>query len=233
MYKSIGILGICLLFTHAAQGEVVEFPLPDLNGTFDTDFSNHTLRSGNKTPIEEVIESFTSIDHISLRVSATVTPDVYRVFDGASVYGSYLRVYPGFEYGMSAGNFGVNYLALLSEDFIPASGSLVPDVSVPITPDISVYPFDIGPLVWQDEHQIDLDLFLYGYSRLDDRGTVDLFLLTYGAWIGSRPPAESRVVYANVEITDVVLIIEGTAVPEPASVGILMIGGLVALRRRR
>ncbi len=231
--------GLLLCIAHSAQGVTIEYDLNELEGIYTLDPAS-PYAGFTKKALLDLRDDFVTIQQVNLRISGSQTSDVYYVSLSDGTGHEYWRQYkprsvfihPG---DIASNPFGSITVPFTANNFVPDTGALPEDLIVKDTTgsEPGSLPFDTNAVDWHFENELIPDASIPSskqdlWQTLLDEDHQFYFIYPLTIFFGQA----EIIHYAQYEITEAVLIIEGTPTPEPASLGILAIGGLALVRRR-
>jgi len=209
------IYGVVTLFVvlsgMQASAAVFKLPLKDLVGVYSDDGS---VAPRTKSISYDFGQEFSRIDDIRIHVTGTLAPGSWQCWD--ELYRPIAVAWnPQPNFHLYPANNG-------TPDEIIKLGQIIEGLG-PVPNSGGVFDGEVGffsPSVPPAIGAIDWDLFKSG------RGSLDLDLV----W---TVPMGTQVVPGIVAFSDASLIIEGEAVPEPTSMGLLIVASSIGLLSRR
>jgi len=205
-----------MLFPEAASGGTITIPLPELVGSYtDSDF---TFAGDRKVATVHTTYGLFALDRLTFVYSGFVTPGVIRG-DGVTRANQDVDSLAGF-YPFFNGNFG----------FRPQVNGAFRFEIVYEGPFYNVIPLPGPGVVYPRDFTIGLD---FGQAALSAMDSVP--------WLVERPAPDDWNRSDGLEfvtpmagtITEAYIVLEGRAIPEPATLSLLALGALAILGRRK
>ena len=220
-----------VIAAHAANAAIKQYTLNDLIGE---QVSSYPTRIPEQTL--DLRSDFVSIEKISIQLAGSTSPDVDRIsnLNGRGVW--LHRFYPtmGLLVDSSAANLTWEAGRAPDDGDLPAFLSHAlssPDLGIAPPQETQSFPFGVSTVNWSHTRVLNHSNEWNDWSPL----LSDAFSI-YTERNGLAYPGvvtTEEELSAVIDVTEATLIVEGTLVPEPASLGLLAIGGIVLLGRRR